>query len=103
MNSDICFTCENAEYRSTLYMQTSSGWKLCRVFYVVGDLQEGGDESFRVTLRPTQVVNLEDGQSPDGCNSCDLGDDGLSHSDRCSIHHVGLMHIIAIGEVSYAP
>ena len=102
MNHDICFTAEDAEYVTSQWVVTRGRAIYARVYYTVGEVEAlDGDEAGRLTLRPIQVVVR--GESPVGCNACDLGDDELLHHDDCPVHNLGLIHIKFVGEVTYAP
>lgn len=102
MNHDVCFTAEDAEYVTSTWVMVRGRAVYARVYYVVAEVEPlDGGEAGRITCLPIQVV--VNGESPVGCNSCDLGDHELQHHEDCPTRSVGLFHIRFVGEVTYAP
>lgn len=102
MNHDICFTAENAEYVTSQWVVVRGRTIYARVYYAVGEVEalDGGEDG-RLTLIPVQVV--VHGESPVGCNACDLGDVDLLHHEDCPVNSLGLFHVKFYGEITYAP
>lgn len=64
-------------------------------FAVDCDTLEHSEDSMLVHLHAVQV--LKDGQSPVGCNSCDLGDPTLNHKSDCPIHSAPSLYLVLDG------
>jgi hypothetical protein len=68
-------------------------------YYAVESVDTVGETSVIVTLEAVQV--LVDGESPVGCNACDLGDHTLPHKASCPVHDLGELEMNLDGTLDY--
>lgn len=63
------------------------GGKSCNFEYRPTDAFDTAERGIAIPLCLVRVVTLADGESPAGCNACDLDDPSLPHHNDCAVSH----------------
>jgi len=70
------------------------------VYWFTEDVDALSDEEVHVTLVSVQCLDPFTGESPIGCNACDLGDPTMLHRDGCPVFHLTGMTLKFMGDFS---